>query len=399
MLDRCPWLAILWYSPGQKEETSPRAPLIRCLVQLPRAQLSALQSRLHCSLLAPTRSCGEGLLSAPDGTLFNRRASQTGWLDRPGGAFDCPAHLSLGTTTRQFVSYHQESAKVRSDPVSAICYGTLGRTLTDTGSENDGNKDRLSHRCTQTATFEHVQEEDSAPVAVDREGLRPACGRVWTPLWPACIMSSKSCAYGWAWPFVSCPALHVATRAYHANKTTRRSQTDRHLQFSPALRQDYAPQHAAVCCACSFHSAGVLFRASREPPALAPAAQHRCSRAIFVDPSKTSARALPPFPNRTRLSCATNLNITPLISQARDMKPAVGSPSSVLEACPRQLASSRFSCCNSRLPSRSGPAGQGCPPVRPGASRHRLCRRASGPREVHTGRRHDASRHFGIAVI
>lgn len=53
--------------------------------------------------------------------------------------------------------------------------------------------------------------------------------------------------------------------------------------------------------------------------------------AVHVDiQNKPPIDGLPPFPNRTRLSCATNLNITRLISQARDLKPAVGSPSSVL---------------------------------------------------------------------
>lgn len=55
--------------------------------------------------------------------------------------------------------------------------------------------------------------------------------------------------------------------------------------------------------------------------------------AVHMDiQNKPPTDGLPPFPNRTRLSCATNLNITRLISQARDLKPAVGSPSSVLPA-------------------------------------------------------------------
>lgn len=69
----------------------------------------------------------------------------------------------------------------------------------------------------------------------------------------------------------------------------------------------------------------------QEPPVLAsvrPALVRVCVRGPHgpMDfQNKPSPVAYRLFSNRARLSCSTNLNITRLISQARDMKPAVGS--------------------------------------------------------------------------
>lgn len=75
-------------------------------------------------------------------------------------------------------------------------------------------------------------------------------------------------------------------------------------------------------------------RATTKTKSLRPWHQwYLCSRSVWMDiQNKPPVASTAISENRTRLSCATNLDITRLISQARDMKPAVGSPSSVLSS-------------------------------------------------------------------
>lgn len=118
------------------------------------------------------------------------------------------------------------------------------------------------------------------------------------------------------------------------------SDRDRSSAFPPALRQPGAQQIGmpAVDCACipqpswnPFLSTVVEQRPRASGLGISRPVQAgvRSIDTCLDIQNKSIRGGLPPFPNQTRLSCATNLNITRLISQARDMKPAVGSPSSV----------------------------------------------------------------------
>lgn len=99
------------HQPRAETEDEPRAPLIRCLVELvfspagpdfllpcvPCRPCRFLSPAAWPSFPAPPRDlAGKFCFGAPDGTLANCRVSQTGWWDRPGGAWDCPACPAIG---------------------------------------------------------------------------------------------------------------------------------------------------------------------------------------------------------------------------------------------------------------------------------------------------------------
>lgn len=158
-------------------------------------------------------------------------------------------------------------------------------------------------------------------------------------------LSVLSCLTGPSLPsssqLLSVPSLHVATTAYgHVEQRLGPTQSDKTFPSAlpPMLRAtaclpsciqlSWNPFYKALSAvrvqAVSFKS----LRSWHQSPCLGTRVRGPYRPMGFQN--KTSPVRLPPFSNRARLSCSTNLNITRLISQARDMKPAVGSPSSAL---------------------------------------------------------------------
>lgn len=125
LLDRCPWLAGI--QPRAEREDEPRAPLIRCLVEL--VLLPAGPDFLSLALCCPAVSCrpqawpsflhhheilrGNSALGPPmepwPTVVFPKQA---GGIVRAGRGTAQPV-LPLGVITRQFVSYRRKSAKLR----------------------------------------------------------------------------------------------------------------------------------------------------------------------------------------------------------------------------------------------------------------------------------------------
>lgn len=179
----------------------------------------------------------------------------------------------------------------------------------------------------------------------------PQTGRVWTPNCVACMHYVQQV---WIWvdvgvrpyaegvshfPFpgqlLSC--VHVCTLPLGLISSTRNA-----VRSFSAFPRHSGRLGATACrrrpsCSCK------IFLGPCQAVYTCRASSLGASRGVqgVLGPygSQNNLRVLPPFPNQTRLGCATNLNITPLISQARDLKPAVGLSSSVL---PAQYSSARL---------------------------------------------------------